>query len=158
VLFLDEPTNGVDPVSRRDFWRILYQLVREGVTIFVSTAYLDEAERCNRLALLHQGRLLGVGTPDEIKAMMPGALLEVRTSAPRRTAALLREQLAEGAVGLFGDRVHLATRDAARAETHARELITAAGFELLSIRPIEPSLEDVFVSVVAQQKEVAGAR
>jgi ABC-2 type transport system ATP-binding protein len=149
VLFLDEPTNGVDPVSRRDFWRILYQLVREGVTIFVSTAYLDEAERCNRLALLHQGRLLAVGTPDEVKAMMPGALLEVRTSAPRRTAALLRGQLAEATVGLFGDRVHLVTRDAARAEARARELITAAGFDILSIRPIEPSLEDVFVSVVA---------
>ena len=111
VLFLDEPTNGVDPVSRRDFWRILYQLVREGVTIFVSTAYLDEAERCNRLALLHEGRLLGLGTPDEVKAMMPGALLEVRTPAPRRTAALLREQLAGASVGLFGDRVHVAARD-----------------------------------------------
>ena len=151
VLFLDEPTNGVDPVSRRDFWRILYQLVREGVTIFVSTAYLDEAERCNRLALLHRGRLLGVGTPNEVKAMMPGALLEVRTSAPRRTAALLREKLAEGAVGLFGDRVHVATRELARAEAHARELIAAAGFDLLSLRVIEPSLEDVFVSVVAAQ-------
>jgi len=121
------------------------------VTIFVSTAYLDEAERCNRLALIHQGRLLGVGTPDEIKAMMPGALLEVRTSAPRRTAALLREKLVYATVGLFGDRVHLATRDAARAESHARELIAAAGFDLLSIRLIEPSLEDVFVSVVGAQ-------
>jgi ABC-2 type transport system ATP-binding protein len=115
VLFLDEPTNGVDPVSRRDFWRILYQLVREGVTLFVSTAYLDEAERCNRLALLHEGRLLGLGTPDEVKTLMPGTLLEVRTSAPRRTALLLREQLAGTTVGLFGDRVHLVTRDAAGA-------------------------------------------
>jgi ABC-2 type transport system ATP-binding protein len=157
VLFLDEPTNGVDPVSRRDFWRILYQLVREGVTIFVSTSYLDEAERCNRLALLHQGRLLGVGTPDEVKQMMPGSLLEVRTSEPRRTATLLREQLAGATVGLFGDRVHLVTTDAAGTGARARELIAAAGFELLSLRPIEPSLEDVFVSVLAQQ-EVAGAR
>jgi ABC-2 type transport system ATP-binding protein len=149
VLFLDEPTNGVDPVSRRDFWRILYQLVRERVTIFVSTAYLDEAERCNRLALLHAGRLLGVGTPDEVKRMMPGALLEVRTSAPRRTAALLREKLADATVGLFGDRVHIATRDTTGAETRARELVATAGFELHSLRPIEPSLEDVFVSVLA---------
>lgn len=151
VLFLDEPTNGVDPVSRRDFWRILYQLVRDGVTIFVSTAYLDEAERCNRLALLHQGRLLGVGTPDEVKKMMPGSLLEVRTSEPRRTAALLREQLAGVTVGLFGDRVHLVAPDAARAGSRARELIAAAGLELLSLRPIEPSLEDVFVAVLAAQ-------
>ena len=151
VLFLDEPTNGVDPVSRRDFWRILYQLVREGVTIFVSTAYLDEAERCNRLALLHQGRLLGVGTPDEVKPLMPGVLLEIRTSAPRRTALLLREKLAHATVGLFGDRVHVATRAAAAAATQARRLIAEAGFELFSLRPIEPSLEDVFVSVIAPQ-------
>ncbi|HEY0946491.1 MAG TPA: ABC transporter ATP-binding protein [Opitutaceae bacterium] len=151
VLFLDEPTNGVDPVSRRDFWRILYQLVRDRVTIFVSTAYLDEAERCNRLALLHAGRLLGVGTPDEVKRLMPGALLEVRTSAPRRTAALLRENLADATVGLFGDRVHVAARDPAAAETRARELIAAAGFELHAIRPIPPSLEDVFVSVLASR-------
>ncbi len=149
VLFLDEPTNGVDPVSRRDFWRILQQLVRDGVTLFVSTAYLDEAERCHRIALLHEGRLLGIGTPGELKAMMPGALLEVRTAAPRRTAALLREKLAGGMVGLFGDRVHVATRDAAATEVRVRELIAAAGFELLSLRPIEPSLEDLFVSVIA---------
>lgn len=152
ILFLDEPTNGVDPVSRRDFWRILYQLVRDGVTIFVSTAYLDEAERCNRLALLHNGRLLGLGTPDEVKKLMPGALLELRTSAPRRTAALLREKMPEVSVGLFGDRVHIATKDAAGAETRLRDLVVSAGFELISLRSIEPSLEDVFVSVLAEKK------
>ena len=157
VLFLDEPTNGVDPVSRRDFWRILYQLVREGVTIFVSTAYLDEAERCNRLALLHEGRLLGLGTPDDIKAMMPGALLEVRTAAPRRTAALLRGRLTGASVGLFGDRVHVAVRDAAAGEGSVRALLASAGFDLLSLRPIEPSLEDVFVSVLAARLPAAAA-
>lgn len=149
VLFLDEPTNGVDPVSRRDFWRILYQLVREGVTIFVSTAYLDEAERCNRVALLHQGRLLGLGTPDEVKQLMPGALLEVRTAAPRRTAALLRAELPAASVGLFGDRVHVVTRDPATTESQIRALVAAAGFEVQSLRPIAPSLEDVFVAVLA---------
>ena len=83
VLFLDEPTNGVDPVSRRDFWRILYQLVRDGVTIFVSTAYLDEAERCNRVGLMHQGRLLAVDTPEQVKKLMPGTILEIRGHALR---------------------------------------------------------------------------
>ena len=151
VLFLDEPTNGVDPVSRRDFWRILAQLVREHVTIFVSTSYLDEAERCNRLALLHQGRLLGLGTPAEIKAMMPGALLEVHTPAPRRTAALLREKLPGASVGLFGDRVHVAAHNPAVADAEIRRLVASAGFEPLTIRSIEPSLEDVFVSVLARQ-------
>jgi ABC-2 type transport system ATP-binding protein len=87
VLFLDEPTNGVDPVSRRDFWRILYQLVREGVTLFVSTAYLDEAERCNRLALLHEGRLLGIGTPDEVRSLMPSSVANRLRSAPDEAVA-----------------------------------------------------------------------
>jgi ABC-2 type transport system ATP-binding protein len=151
VLFLDEPTNGVDPVSRRDFWRILYQLVRERVTIFVSTAYLDEAERCTRLALLHRGQLLALGTPDAVKAMMPGSLLEVRTPAPRRTAALLRDRLVAASVGLFGDRVHVATRDTAATEAAIRDLVASAGFELLSLHPIAPSLEDVFVAVLSNQ-------
>ena len=153
VLFLDEPTNGVDPVSRRDFWRILYQLVRDGVTLFVSTAYLDEAERCNRLALIHEGRLLGVGTPNEVKKLMPGTLIEVRTDAPRRTAALLREQLASDSVGLFGDRVHVATHNSAGIESRIHALLTTAGFTIESIQAIEPSLEDVFVSVIAAPKE-----
>ncbi|PTX91452.1 ABC transporter ATP-binding protein [Opitutus sp. ER46] len=152
VLFLDEPTNGVDPVSRRDFWRILYQLVRDGVTIFVSTAYLDEAERCNRLALLHAGRLLGLGTPDEVKQLMPGALLEVRVPAPRAAAAVLRGALTNATVGLFGDRLHVAARDAAATEARVRQLLRDAGIELLSLHPIEPSLEDVFVAVLANQK------
>jgi ABC-2 type transport system ATP-binding protein len=153
VLFLDEPTNGVDPVSRRDFWRILYQLVRDGVTLFVSTAYLDEAERCNRLALIHEGRLLGVGTPDEVKKMMPGTLIEIRTDAPRRTAAVLREQLTTDSVGLFGDRVHVATRNSAGIEARIRTLLSTAGFTIESLHPIEPSLEDVFISVIGAPKE-----
>ena len=135
VLFLDEPTNGVDPVSRRDFWRILYQLVREGVTIFISTAYLDEAERCNRLALLHQGRLLALGTPDEVRAMMPGALLEVRTSAPRRTALLLREHLAGASVGLFGDRVHVVSRCSACSQSNRRSKTSSSRSPRIPIRP-----------------------
>ena len=86
VLFLDEPTNGVDPVSRRDFWRILYQLLKEGVTIFVSTAYLDEADRCHRVGLIHRGRLLACDAPDQLRGLMKGAILEIRTSDPRKTA------------------------------------------------------------------------
>jgi ABC-type multidrug transport system, ATPase component len=84
VLFLDEPTNGVDPVSRRDFWRILYHLLHEKVTIFVSTAYLDEAERCNRVGLINKGRLLACGTPEEVKMLMSGKIMEIRSSEPRR--------------------------------------------------------------------------
>jgi ABC-2 type transport system ATP-binding protein len=150
VLFLDEPTNGVDPVSRRDFWRILYQLLRQRVTIFVSTAYLDEAERCNRVALIHRGRLLALGPPDEVKRLMRGTILEVRTSEPRATCNLLRERLDRKSVGLFGDRVHVVTDDAERTSQRVLELLAEGGIRPLGIRPIEPSLEDVFVSVLGQ--------
>lgn len=109
VLFLDEPTNGVDPVSRRDFWNILYQLRRESVTIFISTAYLDEAERADRVGLLDRGKLLAVGTPAEVKALLRGTLLEIRATEPRRAAALLRSQAVRGSVSLFGDRMHVLT-------------------------------------------------
>jgi drug efflux transport system ATP-binding protein len=152
VLFLDEPTNGVDPVSRRDFWRILYQLLRENVTIFVSTAYLDEAERCNRVGLIHQGKLLAVGTPDEVKKLMRGTILELRTPESRQATALLREQLQAEAVGLFGDRVHIVTQAPDRVAAQAEGILAGAGLALSGIRPIEPTLEDVFVSVLAREE------
>jgi len=148
VLFLDEPTNGVDPVSRRDFWRILYQLLKEGVTIVVSTAYLDEADRCHRVALLHQGRLFACDTPARLRTLMPGVLLEIRTSRARLAARLLREQLADIQVGLFGDRVHLVCNDPVLAEQSARAVLQAGGVAISSLRPIEPSLEDVFIAVL----------
>lgn len=156
VLFLDEPTNGVDPVSRRDFWRILYQLLREKVTIFVSTAYLDEAERCNRLALLDRGRIIGLGTPDEIKRMMRGTILEVRVSQPRKATELLRDALGAGtSVGQFGDRVHLVTQDPQGWREKADALLRQAGLNVTGITRIEPSLEDVFISVIAAGGEDA---
>jgi ABC-2 type transport system ATP-binding protein len=159
VLFLDEPTNGVDPASRRDFWRILYQLLAQKVTIFVSTAYLDEAERCNRVALIHRGKLLACGTPDDVKKLMRGTILEVRAAEPRAAAVLLRGKLAADTVGLFGDRVHIVTREPERATAQAKTVIAAAGLELLGIRPIEPALEDVFVSVLGEkQREDLRAR
>jgi ABC-2 type transport system ATP-binding protein len=150
VLLLDEPTNGVDPVSRRDFWRILYQLLREKVTIFVSTAYLDEAERCNRVGLVHRGRLLACGTPDEVKRLMRGTILEIRSAEPRRATSVLREQLGSGSVGLFGDRVHVVTTEPEEAAGRAEAALTAAGLPPLEIRSIAPTLEDVFVSVLAE--------
>ena len=148
VLFLDEPTNGVDPSSRRDFWRILYQLLREKVTIFVSTAYLDEAERASRVALMHHGKLLAVGTPQEVKRLMRGAILEIRSSDPRKATAVLREHLPGTSVGLFGDRVHLVAEDLDAAERQSTEILRAVQIEALEFRPIEPTLEDVFVSVL----------
>jgi ABC-2 type transport system ATP-binding protein len=147
VLFLDEPTNGVDPVSRREFWRILYQLLRQGVTIFVSTAYLDEAERCGRIGLLHGGRMLAIGTPSEVKGLMRGAILEIHPQKPRAVAAALRS--ADGmTVGLFGDRVHVVTATPAETEAAVRARLAAANLAAGEIRRIDPTLEDVFVSVL----------
>jgi ABC-2 type transport system ATP-binding protein len=151
VLFLDEPTNGVDPVSRRDFWRILYQLLREKVTIFVSTAYLDEAERCNRLALIDRGKLLACGTPDEVKKLMRGTIREIRCEKPRVAAALLKQKLQEATVGLFGDRIHVVAPESAPIESEIKSHFSSAEITLNNIREIEPTLEDVFVSVLAEK-------
>ena len=152
VLFLDEPTNGVDPVSRRDFWRILYQLLRKRVTIFVSTAYLDEAERCARVALMDQGRILALGTPAQVKELMRGTLIEVLATDARKAMALLRKTVEAQSVGLFGDRIHIVASDAERAITEAEAALAGAGLEVVSLRVIEPSLEDVFVSVLAEEQ------
>ena len=151
VLLLDEPTNGVDPVSRRDFWRILYQLLREGVTIFVATAYLDEAERCNRVGLIHKGRLLACDAPHRLKGLMRGSILEVRTDAARQAARILRKGLAGITVGLFGDRVHVVTGSPAETSLAIEALMAREGVALRGLRPIEPSLEDVFVSVLGEK-------
>lgn len=154
VLFLDEPTNGVDPSSRRDFWRILYQLLRERVTIFVSTAYLDEAERANRIALMHHGELLAVGAPHEVKKLMRGSILEIRVSEPRRATAVLRENLGTASVVLFGDRVHVVAVDTEAARRQVEQILDSAGLKVSELRLTEPTLEDIFVSVLAG-KEVA---
>ncbi len=148
VLFLDEPTNGVDPVSRRDFWRILYRLMKEKVTIFVSTAYLDEADRCNRVGLIHRGKLLACDTPDALKGLLSGAIVEVLADAPRRTARLLRERLPRADVGLFGNRIHVATNDPEAARREIAAVCAREGLPVPGMRVIEPSLEDVFVSVL----------
>jgi len=145
VLLLDEPTNGVDPVSRRDFWRILYRLLRDKVTIFVSTAYLDEAERFNRVAMIHQGRLIACGRPETLKEMVRGALLEVRCSDPRGAVRALRPLLEGDLVGMFGDRIHILTSRRDRAE----QALRAAQLPFDSIRAIDPELEDVFVSLLS---------
>lgn len=152
VLFLDEPTNGVDPVSRRDFWRILYQLLKEGVAIFVTTAYLDEADRCNRVGLIHKGRLLACDSPDRLRRLMKGAILEISASDTRKTAHILREQFPQASVGLFGDRVHLVTDDPDKGRDRVTQIMQKGGIQLLGIRQVEPSLEDVFVSVLTHEE------
>jgi ABC-2 type transport system ATP-binding protein len=147
VLFLDEPTNGVDPVSRRDFWRILYDLLKEGVTIFVSTAYLDEAERCHRIGLMHRGNLLSVGTPDEIKGLLKGEVWEVRCEQRMKVRQVLQNFPGVRSAGIFGDRVHAVLEEAEKSG-QMETLLRERGFKVFSLRKIAPSLEDVFVSTL----------
>ena len=148
VLLLDEPTNGVDPLSRRDFWRILYRLLEEKVTIFVSTAYLDEAERCARIGLLHRGRLILSGTPDEVKEHMRGALVEIRCNEPRQVLASLRESMTSVAAGLFGAKIHLVLDgEASQALAAVRGKLADLGVEA-ETEIVVPSLEDVFISQI----------
>ncbi|MGE5237538.1 MAG: ATP-binding cassette domain-containing protein [Chloroflexota bacterium] len=147
VLFLDEPTNGVDPVSRRDFWKILYDLLKEGVTIFVSTAYLDEAERCTRIGLMHRGNLLMTGEPAAVRESLNVPMIELWTDRARDAREILRQTVGVGAVSIYGDRLHitLAEReDINRVMTELRH----SGIEVRDHREILPSIEDVFVSMV----------
>ena len=151
ILFLDEPTNGVDPVSRRDFWRILYAMLKEGVTIFVSTAYLDEAERCSRVGLMHRGRLIQCDTPQKLKQGMAGQLLELETEHPRAAREALAAFLGWNRVSLFGGTLHLYAADAVEA-AEARRILADAGIALLAEKLITPSLEDVFIRQVGEDE------
>jgi ABC-2 type transport system ATP-binding protein len=154
VLLLDEPTNGVDPVSRRDFWRILHRLRQQDVSVLITTAYLDEAERCDRVGLIDRGRLLAIGTPDEIRQLMDGRILAIRSSQARQVSSLLSGQSFAMSVNLFGDSVHLVCRDLREAEEQTLAILNreAIGFE--QIREVPPSLEDIFVSLLGSHEQV----
>jgi ABC-2 type transport system ATP-binding protein len=145
ILLLDEPTFGVDPVSRRELWLIVHEMVAEGVTAVVSTAYMDEAERFDRLALLHRGKLLAVDTPEALQEGFGEEIVEVRVERAREA----RERLAQfGRVAAFGDRLHLSA-SAARIPEITR-VLNEAGFEVESARAIAPSLEDVFIGMIEE--------
>jgi ABC-2 type transport system ATP-binding protein len=154
VILLDEPTNGVDPVSRRDFWGILYSLVAQGVAILISTSYLDEAERCNRVGLLYRGRMLFCDRPDELKKRFPGAVLVIRAPSPE----LVRDALASSALLrstlLVGDHVHAFVDDAARRLPELRSYLDAKSVSYDSIEPGSPTIEDLFVSAVEEKPEL----
>jgi ABC-2 type transport system ATP-binding protein len=149
VLFLDEPTTGVDPVSRRDFWKILYDLLRGGVTILVSTPYLDEAERCGRVALVDRGRVRLCDTPEGLRARMQGRLLELTATPQRRAREALATLPGVAGVQVFGDRLHLWLRDGGPGEAAVCAHLAASGIAACGVRPIAPGLEDVFVSLLA---------
>lgn len=147
VLLLDEPTTGVDPVSRREFWQILYSLLAEGVTILISTAYLDEAERCTRLALLLRGRVLLCDTPERLKAQMPGTVVSVSSPQAREVRDRLAGTQGISSVVLVGDGVHLVVDDAHRRVPEIRRQLEDAQIAFDEIIPTEPSIEDLFVAL-----------
>jgi ABC-2 type transport system ATP-binding protein len=147
LLVLDEPTTGVDPVSRREFWKLLAEFLDQGLTIVVATPYLDEAERCSRVLLMREGRALALDAPSVLQASLPGAVVEMVVPSPRHVMEVLRSTLGQDDVQLFGDRLHVYLRTAEA----RRELVAAMdqhGLGSAPLRDIAPSLEDVFIHAV----------
>jgi ABC-2 type transport system ATP-binding protein len=153
VLLLDEPTTGVDPVSRRDFWRILYSLLGEQVTVLLSTSYLDEAERCHRLALLHKGRLLACDTPARLKGRVRGEVVVVASAQARAVRDALASADGVASCVLVGDGVHLVVDDASRRVPELERLLRSAEVPFVDVARSEPTVEDFFVSAVQRDAE-----
>ncbi len=149
ILFLDEPTGGVDPVSRRDFWRILYDLLKERITVFISTAYLDEAERCTRIGLLHRGDLLVTDEPSAIKQSFGSPMVEISTPEARPARDILPSVKGVRSVSMYGKRLHISLESEGDAESVLREL-GGRGIPVERERRIVPSLEDVFIDMVGR--------
>ncbi len=154
MLFLDEPTAGVDPNSRREFWDLLYTLSAAGQTILVTTHYMDEAERCHRLAFIQSGRIVALGTPEEIKRdEMHGAVVEIDCDAPGRALALLRAQPDLAGAALHGAQIHVVVADPAALQARAQALLAPAGIAVRAVQVISPSLEDAFIASVMAQHQ-----
>jgi len=149
VLLLDEPTFGVDPVSRRDLWRIVHEMVGRGVTAVVSTAYLDEAERFDRLALLHRGSVLALDTPEHLRSGFEGTLLEVRAADSRRARDVARGVEGVLAAEVFGESLHVTAEALEPARSGLARALEAAGLPGAEIAPLDPDLEDVFLARIA---------
>jgi ABC-2 type transport system ATP-binding protein len=154
ILFLDEPTSGVDPLSRRNFWELIYDLASKGTTVFVTTHYMEEAEHCHRLALMNRGGLIALDSPKRLRDEMEAALFEVRTPDGLRAVEALKGLPEVLDVALFGRALHVTVGDAGRAVELLRERLGAKNVEVAGIRPIPPALEDVFV---ARIREAGGA-
>ena len=151
LLFLDEPTSGVDPVSRRAFWDLIYGLADRGTTVFVSTHYMEEAEYCHRLALMNRGRVIALDTPAGLRALMTEPLLEITTDHGPAVAQLLQGAPGVIEAALFGRDVHVMVDDAAAAARDLPARLAAQGHVVRGVQPVRPSLEDVFVALVRRE-------
>ena len=156
ILFLDEPTSGVDPIARRTFWDLIYELSRAGQTIFVSTHYMDEAEYCHRLALMYRGKVTALGTPAELKQSL-GAhhLLLLQVSDIVSSMKLLESVPGVGDVAVFGGGLHVTVENDTSAIPQIRKVLEDAGIQVPILEPIEPSLEDVFVAMIEREERKA---
>ena len=157
VIMLDEPTTGVDPVSRREFWKLLSQFLAQGITIVMSTPYLDEAERCSRIVLLHEGQVLALDQPAHLRASLPGTLFEVVVPSPREALDRITTQRDITSAQVFGDRLHvwIDRGDSDAAMRTLTAAATAAGLSPTSLRAIVPSLEDVFIARLTSRNATA---
>lgn len=156
ILFLDEPTSGVDPIARRNFWELIYQLSASGHTIFVTTHYMDEAEYCHRIALLYGGRMIALGSPAELKRSLgAGHLLNLESSDLLESLTQLYGGDNIQDVAVFGGGLHIRVTDADRAIAWIRETLDRAGISVSVLEPIAPSMEDVFVSLIEQEEKAA---
>ncbi len=151
VIFLDEPTTGVDPVSRRDFWKILSSLLKSGITIVMTTPYLDEAERCTRVALMNAGKIMLCDTPQNIKKVLKGEVVEIVCSDIRRSFSLLKADARVREVQAFGDRLNILLTDAEREMPAVESVLAGAGVNVSQWRVVTPSLENVFISLMTEQ-------
>lgn len=152
ILFLDEPTTGVDPVSRRELWMILYDLWKEGMTILVSTPYLDEAERCGRVGFINKGGIILEGTPEEIKKTADFSVIEARIADIVNSRKKLLESRTAEKYLLFGENLHFISNDVANDKKKIKSFLSGAGIECLEIKQIEPTLEDVFLRSTGESK------
>ena len=158
LLFLDEPTAGVDPVSRRQFWDQIHTIADQGTTVLVTTHYMDEAERCHRLAFIFRGELLAIGTPEEIVERRKLSVFELEVERPVEAAERLRELPGVDGASHYGPRLRVALRDVAEPERFVRDALAKAGFALRSISAGRASVEDAFVSMVREDEAASDKR
>ncbi len=152
LIFLDEPTTGVDPVSRRDFWKVLSSLLKSGITILMTTPYLDEAERCTRVALMNEGKILMADTPQNLKQVMKGEIVELVCSDIRRAFTLLKQGNLVHEVQAFGDRLNIMVGDSQKEMTPILAQLNDRNIEVQDWRTIPPSLENVFISLMTEHR------
>jgi ABC-2 type transport system ATP-binding protein len=158
IIFLDEPSTGVDPVSRGEFWNILSGILEQGVTILMTTPYLDEADRCHRIALMHKGRIIQTGTPDEVKAALPGKVFRIECANLGSAYRALKQKHPSVSLVLYGDRLTFWTLTGERDAREAKEELKRLDLGPVTLSEIPPSLEDVFVAMLGSESPSGGTK